>query len=250
MSFIKSVKHLFIEEVPQEPEEEQNTETSTTITPTEEESAETTVNYAEETSNEPQVDMAGIVDAKIFDSLMEALASNNREEFDYMDFKDALLAIEELPVDEKNKYLTIFKTNSKRSGLTFQGLVESTQYYKGVLKIEKEKFEEALQGQTSTHVESKQQALEEIKSLIHAKTEEIKRLTEEIALAQQESIEIKQYLTEAQGKIEITKKNFEETYASIVRQIDQDINKMTQYLQSPSDTTDEQTNQVDDTNDA
>jgi hypothetical protein len=71
-------------------------------------------------------------------------------------------------------------------GLTVDRLLESAAFYKTVLERERDNFTRAVNQQVDLNVTAKQKEAERLQTLIAQKAEQIKRLTEEIALHQEE----------------------------------------------------------------
>ena len=105
MSFLKNIKGLFIEEVPdpadKKKEIKKEPENKAEESPKNEKA--TTVNYTSNQTQQVKGTTGGTIDNKIFDSLMEALDANNQEGFDFLEFKNAVKALQSMPMDDMTK---------------------------------------------------------------------------------------------------------------------------------------------------
>lgn len=233
MSFLKNIKSLFIEETPSTEKEVKKDEKTESNSSNETVLTDQTVQYTQTYQATSNVvsgsNLGGNMDEKIFDSLMEALQTHNQEGFDFMEFKNAVKALQNMPMDDATKYRSAFAT-AATLGVTLDSLLQSSAYYKSVLETEKAKFDQELANQMEGNVKAREMELDQINQDILSKSEQIKKLTEEIAAQQQQSTEIKKTLVEVIDKIEITKKNFESTYQNVIQKIEEDVQKMNMYL--------------------
>jgi hypothetical protein len=242
MSILKNIKSLFIEETidpnaeatedtAQEPKPESKPQPQSTNP------AATTVNYSNaynasanlNTTPNTSSSLGGTMDAVVLDSLMQALEANNQQGFDFLEFKNAVKALQNLPMDDATKFRSAFAT-AATMGVTVEALLQSSAFYKSVLEQEKGSFEQELMNQVEMNIKAKERELEQVNADIIAKSEQIKLLTEQITAQQQQSTELKKGLIDVMDKIEITKKNFEATFRMVTQQIDDDVAKINTYL--------------------
>ena len=167
----------------------------------------------------------GKVNGKIFESLTQAIAKANLPGEDYLEFMEALLAMEDLPVDDKLKIQTALPTLSTK-GLTIQKIEESASYYLEVLNNEKTKFYEALKMQTEGQIVGKQQEIALIEKEMETKAEQIKSLTQEINDAKVHADKIRETISGAEDKIKKTEKDFSHTFDLIANQIKKNVAKV------------------------
>jgi hypothetical protein len=204
-----------------------------------EQPAQTPANQGVKTESKPSPQPSGKVgastrglDDKIFESLSKAIEANNMAGFDFFEYKTSIKALENLPMDEATKYRSAFATASTM-GVNLEKLVQSADYYKDVLNKEKAKFEEALNLQVDKNVVEKQKLVEGMNADILNKSEQIKKLTEQIQSMQAEIEKHQVFITEANAKIDATKGNFDYTYSLIKSQMEEDVEKMKKYLAAP-----------------
>ncbi len=171
----------------------------------------------------------GYVDDRILESLLKALEDNNIEGFDFLEYKNSIKALSQMPMDEATRYRSAYAT-AATLGVTLDKLCQSAEFYKTVLQKENEKFKAALSNQINSSVISKEKQAQELSNEILKKSELIKKLTEEITSHQTELGKIKDQVLEANIKIEKTKANFQSTFEALLLQINDDITKMKAYL--------------------
>jgi hypothetical protein len=177
----------------------------------------------------PPIPTDATIDQRIFDSLQQALANNNMEGYDYMEFRNALQSLAGIIADESMRFKSAFATVAPM-GVTAQKLADSAKFYKNVLLQEQDKFNQALSSQIDNSVGAKQKQADELKAMMQKKAEEIQRLTQEIQSHEQEIAQLHSQISEVVVKIESTKNNFDYTLQTIVNQMDTDLISIEKHL--------------------
>jgi len=177
----------------------------------------------------PSPHAGGAVDQRIFESLEKAMEENNQQGFDYFEYKNSLKTLAGIIPDEATRYKSAYAT-AATMGLTVDRLLESAAFYKTVLERERDNFTRAVNQQVDLNVTAKQKDAERLQTLIAQKAEQIKRLTEEIGMHQEELAKAQGVITEATSRIEATKHNFHFTLEAVVNQIQADIQNIQRYL--------------------
>jgi hypothetical protein len=160
----------------------------------------------------------GEFNQNIFNSLTKAISDANLPGEDYLEFVDALQAMKDIPLDETIKMQTVLATLSTR-GLTVQKIIETADYYLKVLERERDKFKEATAQQTQGKVDSRQKQIKTLEEENQKKADQIKILTDEIANNNQQMLQMKKEIEEADNKIKSTENNFNTTYEYLANQI-------------------------------
>ena len=160
----------------------------------------------------------GAFNKQIFNSLTKAIADANLPGEDYLEFMEALMAMKDIPLEQKVKMQTVLATLSTK-GLTAQKVIESADYYLKVLENEKDKFKQAMLSQTKGKVGEKHNKIKSLEEDNIKKSEQIKTLTEEITKNQKKSEELKKSIQDADAKIKSTENNFNITYKHVENQI-------------------------------
>lgn len=181
------------------------------------------------TAPAPIVKTTGAVSSKFVDILAGALEKNNQEGFDYFEFRQSLINLAKMPMDEVTRYQSAFAM-AQTMGVTSAKLVDSAQFYMTVLSNEQTKFNEAHAQQRAKLIGNREDEAKNLDALIQQKAEQIKKLTQEIAEHQKQSEQIRKDVSDATIKIENTKADFEATFASVVAQLQADVAKMQQHL--------------------
>ncbi len=171
----------------------------------------------------------GTIDPKIVEKLLQAIEKNNLEGFDYLEYKKSLKALEKMPMDEATKYRSAFATASTM-GVTLDKLLETVNFYIGVLDKENEQFLGAFKSQFNDKVSGREREIAQFESIIKEKSEQIKKLTEEITKHQQQIAELKTKVEESNNKINKTQNDFKVSYDHLKSQFEGDVIKMKQYL--------------------
>lgn len=181
------------------------------------------------TAPAPTAKTTGAVSSKFVDILAGALEKNNQEGFDYFEFRQSLINLAKMPMDEATRYQSAFAM-AQTMGVTSAKLVDSAQFYLTVLSNEQTKFNEAHAQQRAKLIGNREDEAKNLDALIQQKAEQIKKLTQEIAEHQKQSEQIRKDVSDATIKIENTKADFEATFASVVAQLQADVAKMQQHL--------------------
>lgn len=169
------------------------------------------------------------LDKKSLDFLIKAIARNNLDGFDFLEFKQSVVALGKMGMDPAQAIKSAFTTASTM-GITKDHLLKSGKHYVDVLQKEKHQFELALEKQVKERVESKLSRLDSMKA-------EITENERKIELLQKKNQQYREALANADSEIEETKKKlsdrsaqFQSTFDSVKRQIDQDIANLETYL--------------------
>ena len=171
----------------------------------------------------------GQVNEKFLTVLLEAMEKNNLEGFDYMEFKQFLKSLDSVELDEATKFRSAFATG-QTMGATKQNLLSSAQRYLDILKQEEERFEEAVKNQRSRIIDDKQAGIALLEKSIAEKEQQITKLSEEIEQAKSDINQRKEDVALAQAKVQQTRSDFEHTYHLLIGQLQEDIRKITSYI--------------------
>jgi len=172
---------------------------------------------------------AGKADPKFVDVLLKAIEANNLDGFDYLEFKQSLQNLSNVQMDEKTKYQSAFAM-AKTMGATPSKLVNSAQHYINVLKKEESKFVDALKNQTQKQVHDREKGLKQKEQTILEKQKRIEQLQKEIEADKKSLDTDKAAINQSMAKVEATKQGFVNAYNGVLGQIQDDINKMNQYI--------------------
>jgi len=169
------------------------------------------------------------LDTKSVDSLIQSIEKNNIPGFDFVEFKQSLAALAKMSLDEATAIKSAFATAST-VGLTKQKLLESGEYYKGILRKEKEMFDVALQNQIKIKVEGKQIEVKKLQEDIEKHKQTILQLEKQIEDARDVIQSADNVIKTEKDKIDTTKNNFEKAFEHLSSQIDTDLKNINQYI--------------------
>lgn len=169
------------------------------------------------------------LDEKSVEFLTKALERSNLPGFDYLEFKQSLLALSQLNMDEATAMRSAFAT-AATVGLTKEKLLKTAEHYKGILNAEKEQFDMALQKQMQQKVQGKLDEVEKLRKQIDDYRLKIQQLQEKIVSSQAVIDKADEDIRQSKEKIEQTRENFESTWQSIQNQINQDVENINRYL--------------------
>jgi len=181
-------------------------------------------------ANNGPVDIPEVSAQNRFLSLLaQTIEKNNQPGFDYFEYRQSLINLAKLNMDEATKYKSAYAA-AQAMGVTPVTLANSAQGYLNLLNQESQKFATAEQNQRNKVIEERKNELTSLSSQIEKKKEMISQLQAEVEQLGK-TLEIKK--NEAAGfteKLNATKMEFEVAMKSIAGQIAEDIQKMNQYL--------------------
>ncbi len=169
------------------------------------------------------------LDSRFVLALMKAIKNNHDNEFDYIKFKQSLLSLSQMALDEQTQFRSAFATASTM-GLTKDKLLKSANQYVYVLDEEKDSFADAISNQIDTKVEGRRREVIELERKIKEHKEKIKELEREIVIFQNRIDTVDQDVEKASNKIEQTKTKFLAVYNAILNSIKKDIELIQTYL--------------------
>ena len=169
------------------------------------------------------------IDDRSLEFLTNALEQNNLPGFDYFEFKRALVTLRGMEVEEGAAHKSAFAT-AATIGLTKDKLIETANYYRNFLEKEKEKFNTALKNQMAAKVTSREDEIKRLTDQIERHKADIARLQEEMAVYRQQIDQATTTMTTEKDKITKASDGFEKTHASVLSQIDRDIENIHKYI--------------------
>lgn len=177
----------------------------------------------------PPVPRAGVLTEKFMDVFGKALEANNQEGFDFLEFRSSLQSLSKMPMDEATRYKSAYAM-AQTLGATPEKLVNSAKFYLDILKKEEAKFAEAAAQQRARLIGSREQEMTNLEAENNHRAAQIKQLTQEIDAANKRVEQIKHEISESTVKVQAANDDFHATYATVVGQITDDINRMNLYF--------------------
>jgi len=177
----------------------------------------------------PPPPVNGKVNDRFVDILMNALQKSNQDGFDYMEYRQSLLNLKNMAMDEATRFKSAFAM-AQTLGLTQSKLLDSGRFYLGVLEQEQEKFNNAHAQQRIKLVGEREKELQDLEAGIRQREAQIEQLQREIVEAKNRMEQIGTEIATNTQKIENTRMDFEATFTEIHAQIQQDLSKIQQYI--------------------
>lgn len=177
----------------------------------------------------PSVPSGGQAKQEFLDIFFKAMEANNLPGFDYLEFKQTLQSMQNLPMDESTRFKSAFAA-AQTMGVNADKLVQTAKHYLEILKKEEEKFGSALNNQIDRQIKSKESEIQGLQDSIKSKAEQIKKLTAEIENQQKTAESLQTEIAQSRVKVESTKNDFMASYNVLVVKIHSDIENMVKYL--------------------
>ena len=174
-------------------------------------------------------DDQNLLDKKSLDFLIKAIEKNNQSGFDYLEFKQALIRLRNMNVDQPIAIKSAFATAST-VGLTKENLLESADYYLNVLKEEYKQFNNALDKQMDAKVHSREKQKATLASKKEAVEKKIQILAAELEEVNNKLTNIDKEAETARKKIEETSLRFGRTLNSLTERIETDMELFKSHL--------------------
>ncbi len=171
----------------------------------------------------------GKVQDKFLEVLFSALEANNQDGFDYMEFKDFLRSLANVPMDDSTRYKSAFAT-AQTMGATKEKIVSSAQHYLAILSKEQAKFQEALSGQKERNLTGKHEEIKQLEQTIKNKEADIEKLKADLEAHRQQIGSLELEINAASEKLSQTTADFEATYQALLGQIELDVNNIESHL--------------------
>lgn len=220
---LKNIKALFFEEV-------EGGEQKAPVTDPKKPVAKP-VSQKNETDTPSNITSAGPgeVNDKSLNILFGAMQKHNLEGFDYLEFRQSLISLEKMPMDEATRYKSALAMG-KTMGATAPMLAKTADHYIKVLQEEEKKFLQAVANQENKNVKGRKDKVVSLDNLIKEKSNHIKKLTQEIDQHQKEMNKISAEIEGAGSKITKTKKDFQASFTHLVSAIKKDVLNIQKYL--------------------
>lgn len=175
------------------------------------------------------VEKEGVVDNAVIEKLLAEVEKNNRPGFDYFEYKQSLKALEKMPMNEVTQYRSAFVTASTM-GITLDNLLESANFYLGILDGENKKFTTTFETEKKNKLDKKEEKIIQLNKTIQEKKALILKLTEEIGEHEKQISDLKYEIKDSKKEIDATQNNFIVSFNYIKSEFTKDIARMKEYL--------------------
>ncbi|MEP6648137.1 MAG: hypothetical protein ABJC12_13690 [Saprospiraceae bacterium] len=177
----------------------------------------------------PVAGVDGQVQDKFLQVLFDALQANNQEGFDYLEFKDFLRSLANVPMDDNTRFKSAFAT-AQTMGATKDKLLSSAKQYIAILGNEDAKFKEALSGQKDRNLTGKQDDIKNLEKTIQDNETEMEKLKAENEDHRKQITTLEHDINAASEKLSQTANDFGATYQALLTQIEDDVKNIESHL--------------------
>ena len=171
----------------------------------------------------------GKIQDKFLEVLFDALQSNNQQGFDYLEFKDFLRSLANVPMDDSTRFKSAFAT-AQTMGATKDKILTSAREYINLLGKEQAKFQDALAGQKEKNLTGKQDEIKNLEKAIQENEAGIEKLKAEIEDHHKQISALESEINTASDKIAQTANDFGATYQALLSQIEDDVKNIESHL--------------------
>ncbi|NNE26026.1 MAG: hypothetical protein HKN09_04235 [Saprospiraceae bacterium] len=171
----------------------------------------------------------GKVDEKFINRLLGAIEEANLEGFDYLEYKQALQNLAKMEMDEATKFKSTLAM-AQTMGASAASLKDSAGHYIKILKEEENKFLEAFRKQIQRHNEDHTNQIKSLELSISNKKKQIEQLSKEVENEAKQLEDKISTVEKSKAKVNATKDSFYHAYHIVAQQIQDDLEKMNQYL--------------------
>jgi archaellum component FlaC len=181
---------------------------------------------------QPVVQTSSIIgqeDAAIKEQLTAALAAANLPGFDYFEFARALDAQASVIPTEALRFQSVGAMASSMDA-TIPSILSSAQSYLKVLKQKETEFVDALNTHVSSEIGGKQSQIQDIDKQIQTMAEQIKSITDKMNTLQSQKVAMQNEIATSTADVDKVKNNFYATLKVFVDRINNDVDKIKQYL--------------------
>ncbi len=163
--------------------------------------------------------------------LIKALEANNKEGFDYLEFKLGYEKLIESSI-EKDKAISSTLILASTMGVSKEDILHSAQGYLSVLEKESSQFAEAVENQVKKRVKKREKQITELKAKISEIDHQIKLLQNSKQEMHKMIEKAAEELEQSETKISRAKENFDNAYQAISDEIAKDIDKIKRTLKN------------------
>ena len=179
--------------------------------------------------NPSSVNTNGQLDENVMNTLLKAIENNNQPGFDYIEYRNALASIGAMGMTEEMRYKSALAM-AQAMGVKAENLLSSVGFYLDILKKEESKFMDALSRQGSDRLTKQTEETKALEKAINDKNAQILQLQQDIEKHKADFDKKLQETEELRLRVELTRNNFTATYTALSGQLQEDLNKMKQYL--------------------
>lgn len=161
------------------------------------------------------------LNSKMISVILSAIKEGHIDQFDYLKFKQSVLSMQKMGMDEETSIKSAFATASTM-GLTKAGLLKTVDHYANIINKEKDEFAQTLKKQISVQIEKPRLEAENADTEIQKRRDQIAQLEKEIKILQQKKETVGETITTNTQKINMTRDAYAEVYQAFMSSITND----------------------------
>lgn len=174
----------------------------------------------------------GNVDPKFAEHLATVLAQNNPPGPDYFEFRETLKSLTSLGLSEEKQFQAAWASFKALGGPTDAGVLTRTaNQYVAALQKDRDGFAKSVDAALAERVGGLENEQKRLQAENDALTRQLQEIEQKRAANTERLSAITGEMSEQSAKIRQNQQNYETTYAHFVDQINDDVRKLTQYLQ-------------------
>lgn len=177
----------------------------------------------------PRPVLPGQVDETMAQILEDAIVASNLPGFDYLEFRDALVNMKDLPLPEAQKFQAVFAT-AQSMKVDKGKLLEAIDHYLKVVEKSSADFKAYIDGVTEKEVTSKSGTVDRLDQEMQKNAAEIQRLTQVVQELKKQQDAVRMEVAQAELEISNKKAAFEATQAAVTQNLTSDRSKIETYL--------------------
>lgn len=166
--------------------------------------------------------MVGVADDRFISMLNEAIEKANLTGLDYLEFKQTIVKMSNLAIDERTKFLSAYPS-FEIQGCTKEMLISSIDTYINVVNNEKAAFNAELTDKFKTEVSNKHEQIEK-------NQQEISRLNELIISLNTENVKLGQEANQSEMNLKMAESNFNQSAQTVISNMENDKQKLITFI--------------------
>ena len=170
------------------------------------------------------------INSKTKKILIDVLEEEGAKKIGYRQYKKSLEDLKPIIYDEKTRFAAAFIAASSL-GLTRDNLFSTLEDSKKILEKEKIRFDSNVNTDLDEELKFNRGKISTLEEDITKKSEELQKITQEIAELQKQKKDSEEYILSKQNKVEKLKEDFNSSYNELFRELESDLNKIKTYLQ-------------------
>jgi hypothetical protein len=175
------------------------------------------------------ISIPGQSDPSILEIINQSIQAANIPGFDYLEFKDALVKMESIPMPEQQKYQAVFAVAQSVSA-TKDSIINSITTYLDVIDKKKVEFEQFINSNVISKISKKKELVSNIDAEIQQAALEIERITSLIKEKQERKNTLLSEISQEEIELKSKQDAFNNTTANVINNLLSEKAKIENYL--------------------